>query len=173
MFKNIRYWLQKKLLSIPTPTAPKPGPILDHSVELVQEFERCRLKAYQDGGGVWTCGWGSTKDVTEGTVWTQDHADAVFLEDIAWVEDCIDENVTVPLIQPEYDALCSLIFNIGCPAFKKSTLLKHVNNLDMDLAAQQFAPWNKQTNKRTGRLEVVDGLTARRKAEKELFERSA
>ena len=141
----------------------------ERGISLIKSYEQCRLTAYlPTPNDKWTCGWGHVgPDVTEGTVWTQEHADRVFLDDIAWVEDCIDENVTVPLIQPEYDSLCSLIFNIGCTNFKKSTLLVKINNLAMDEAASQFLVWNRQAGK------VLPGLTARRAAEKELFERSA
>lgn len=147
----------------------------ERGIRLIQAYEECRLKAYlPTPNDKWTIGWGHTgPDVTEGTVWTQEHADQIFLEDIAWVEDCINENVTVPLIQPEYDAICSLVFRIGCPNFKTSTILKKINALAMDEAAMQFASWNKQRDKTTGQLVVLNGLTNRAKAEKELFERSA
>ena len=41
--------------------------------------EGLRLTAYQDQGGVWTCGYGCTGPlIIEGTVWTQDEADQMF-----------------------------------------------------------------------------------------------
>lgn len=46
--------------------------------------EGCRLAAYLDTRGNWTCGFGATgADVVEGTAWTQDRADARFAEDYA------------------------------------------------------------------------------------------
>ncbi len=29
---------------------------------LIKKFEGCKLESYKCSGGVWTCGWGSTKD---------------------------------------------------------------------------------------------------------------
>lgn len=45
------------------------------------------------------------------------------LNDLAKVERCIND-VRVPLIQNQYDALVSFTFNVGCNAFLNSTLLK-------------------------------------------------
>ena len=137
-------------------------------IALIQSYEKCRLRAYKPTpDDVWTCGWGSTKGVTQDTVWTQEEADARFLNDIEWVEACINQNVKVPLTQQEFDALCSLVFNIGCGAFKTSTLLHLLNAADYDGAAAQFAVWNRQKHV------VLAGLTKRRAAEAALFEDTA
>ena len=46
-----------------------------------QGNEGCRLTAYQDTLGIWTIGYGHTgPEVCEGLVWTQDQADAAFLQ---------------------------------------------------------------------------------------------
>lgn len=133
--------------------------------KLIKSYEQCRLRAYKPTpNDVWTCGWGSTEGVTESTVWTQEEADAAFLKDVEWVEECVNKAVTAQLTQNEFDALCSLCFNIGCTAFGKSTLVKMLNQGDYDAAAKQFARWDKQ------RGEVLAGLTRRRASEAELFE---
>lgn len=134
-------------------------------IELIQSFEKCRLRAYKPTpDDVWTCGWGSTKGVTEDTVWTQEEADARFLEDIAWVEACVNKAVTAQMTQNEFDALCSLCFNIGCTNFGKSSLVKALNNGDYDAAARHFSDWNKKNH-----VELA-GLTRRRAQEALLFE---
>jgi lysozyme len=126
-------------------------------IALIQSYEKCRLRAYlPTPNDVWTCGWGSTEGVTQHTVWTQDEADARFLADIAWVENCVNKAVTAQLTQNEFDALCSLCFNIGCPRFGSSSLVKALNNGDYDSAAKHFCDWNKQHG------EVLAGLTNRR-----------
>jgi lysozyme len=132
---------------------------------LIQEFEQCRLVAYKPTpDDVWTCGWGSTQGVTEDTVWTQEEADAHFMADLEWVEECVNKHVTAQLSQNEYDACCSLCFNIGCGAFKGSTLVRLLNQGDDDGAAAQFGRWNKQAGRE------LAGLTRRRAAEANLFE---
>ena len=131
---------------------------------LIQEYEQCRLEAYlPTPDDVWTCGWGSTEGVTEGTVWTQDEADAAFDKDVARFEDCVNDCVNVELTQNQFDALVSLAFNIGCKAFKDSTLVKMLNNNAYGEAADQFGRWNRQNGK------VLNGLTRRRRAERDLF----
>ena len=51
-------------------------------IDLIKRFESCRLTAYQDFGGVWTIGWGHTKDVCEGMTVSQNEADACLVTDL-------------------------------------------------------------------------------------------
>lgn len=133
-------------------------------IDFIKSFEQCRLTAYKPTpDDVWTCGWGSTKGVTESTCWTQEQADMALLQDVMEAEKCVGKCVRVPLTQNEFDALVSLTFNIGCGAFAGSTLLKLLNNYDYDGAAQQILRWDKQAGR------PLAGLTRRRQAEKEMF----
>ena len=138
------------------------GPV---GIALIKEYEQCRLRAYKPTpDDVWTCGWGSTEGVTQDTVWTQAEADAAFLKDLEWVQGCLDAHIHVPITQPETDALASLCYNIGCTAFKGSTLVRMINDSNFEDAGAQFLRWNKQAGKE------LAGLTRRREAEKKLFE---
>jgi hypothetical protein len=71
--------------------------------------------------------------------------------------------VKVPLTQNQFDALVSLVYNIGQTAFSNSTLLKKLNAKDYQGAADQFLRWNKGGGK------VMKGLVRRREAERALF----
>ena len=141
-------------------------------IDLIKNYERCRLRAYlPTPDDVWTIGFGHCgPDVDETTLWTQERADAAFLADIAWVERCVNKAVTAQVNQNEFDAMCSLCFNIGCTAFSGSTLVKLLNAADYDGASQAFMSWNKQRSKTTGKLEPVTGLTRRRAEETALFD---
>lgn len=133
--------------------------------ELIKSFENCELKAYPDEGGVWTIGWGHTgHEVVKGLVWSQAKADATLVEDVRGAEKCVNLHVTVPLTQGEFDALVSLVFNIGDKQFITSTLLRLLNNSDYDGAAAQILRWDHDNGKK------VAGLTRRRKEEHDLFE---
>lgn len=48
-----------------------------------------------------------------------------------------------PLSQNQFDALVSLVFNIGVDAFLKSTVLRKLNAHDYAAAAAGFAAWDK------------------------------
>jgi len=133
---------------------------------LIKSYEKCRLEAYlPTPNDKWTIGWGHTGPyIGPDIVWTQEEADSVFLDDIAWVEECVNKAVTAVVNQNEFDALCSLCFNIGCTAFGKSTLVKLLNAADYDGASKQFSRWSKQNG-----VELA-GLVKRRAAEAVLFE---
>ncbi len=137
-------------------------------IALIKSFEQCRLSAYlPTPNDVPTIGWGTTDGVSLGDTCTQEEADAWFLEDLAWVQDCLDAHIHVPITQHETDALASLCYNIGCEQFRKSTLVRLLNESDFDGAAKQFLRWNKQDG------HELKGLTVRREAEQELFEDNA
>jgi len=132
--------------------------------DLIKASEGFKLNAYQDGGGVWTVGYGSTgSDIKEGTVWTVEDCERRLRLDLLMIEKDIGELVKVPLTQSQISALCSFIYNVGYGAFKKSTLLKKLNEKDYEGAANELPRWNKDNGK------VVKGLSIRRAKEREIF----
>ena len=138
--------------------------ISDEGLELIKKFEGLRLVAYQDSIGMWTCGYGHTRDVQKELHCTEAIADAWLKEDVHHAETCINNSVSVPLTQGEFDALVSFVFNLGCAKFRGSTLLRKLNDGDYDGASAEFSRWDKAGGK------VLAGLTARREAEAKRFE---
>lgn len=140
------------------------------NIELIKEHEGLRLNAYMPTpNDVWTIGYGHTKTAKKGMVITAKQAEDLLYQDLAWVEKVIADKVKVDLTQNQYDALASLIFNIGGTAFGKSTVLKRLNAKDYKGAADAFLMWNKQKDKATGKLKPLNGLTRRRGEERSLF----
>lgn len=109
----------------------------------LKTYERLSLQAYKDQGGEWTIGWGHTgPEVKDGLGWTQKQCTAQFDRDVAErAEVHVNEAVKVPLSQGQFDALCSLCFNIGGSRFRGSTLVKKLNAGDVLGAARQFVRW--------------------------------
>jgi lysozyme len=147
-------------------------------VNLIKSFEGLH-KVAEDGmvhsyrcvAGKWTIGYGSTKGVRSGMRITKEEAEARLREDLKWCEDTVKRNVEVPLTQNQFDALVSLIFNIGGPNFQSSTLLKKLNKGLYAEVPEQMMRWNKARVE--GELTVVRGLTRRRTAEAALFSMDA
>ncbi len=134
------------------------------NIEMIKKHESLRLDAYlPTPNDVWTIGYGHTKTAKPGMKITAAKAEELLCGDLAWVEASIAKNVKVPLTQNQYDALASLIYNIGATAFAKSTLLKMLNQGDYHGAADQFLRWDKQKGK------TLRGLTRRREEERMLF----
>jgi lysozyme len=137
----------------------------EEGMALIKSFEKCRLKAYQDSGGVWTIGWGHTgPEVHEGLVWTQEQADEEFAKDTAWAVGTVNDHVHVSLSQDQFDALVSFVFNCGWSAFKNSTLLRKLNDGYYDLAGAELLKWVKDDGV------IVKGLVRRRAAELSLYQ---
>lgn len=136
----------------------------EQGLERIQDLEGTRYVAYYDGGGVLTNGVGHTgDDVFEGQRVGQAQVMAWLQEDVKDAEESVTKNVTVPLTQNQFDALVSLVFNIGGGAFASSTLLRKLNDKDYEGAAKQFPRWNKDNGK------TISGLTKRRLLEQAVF----
>lgn len=136
--------------------------------DLIRHFEGLRLSTYKDVAGNLTIGYGHVgPDVVPGRTITEPEADRIFIYDLQRFEQAVLKVVKVRIHQHQFDAVCSLAFNIGAEAFSDSTLLKRLNERSIDAAAEEFLRWNKATV--NGRKVSVAGLTKRRKAERELF----
>lgn len=135
--------------------------------KFIQNFEGLRLEAYLCPSGVWTIGFGHTAGVKKGQKITLQQAESFFNKDIFSFENAVNTLVKVPLTQGQFDALVSFAFNCGIGNFRSSTLLKLLNQGDYKGAGEQFLVWNKI--KKNGKLLSCEGLTNRRKAEKEMF----
>jgi len=133
-------------------------------LHLTEQFESCRLTAYQDTSGVWTIGWGHIAGVKQGDTCTSDQADAWLQQDIQWAASVVNRAVRVSLTQQEFDALTDFVFNVGSGAFYKSTMLCLLNAGDYQGAADQFDLWDRSGGK------VVAGLLRRRQEETQEFE---
>ena len=135
----------------------------ERGTEILKYFEGCKLTAYQDSVGVWTIGYGHTKGVYNGMTITQEEAEQMLLTELEEYEGYIENMVTVPLTQNQFDALVVWIYNLGPTNFKNSTLLKELNAGNYNAAGQEITRWNKAGGK------VLAGLVKRREAEAELF----
>lgn len=135
----------------------------DAGYALTKHFEGCKLRAYQDTGGVWSNGYGNTHGVVPFTTITQAKADADLKANIQTAADAVNKLVKVPLTQGQFDALVDFVFNLGADAFARSTLLKLVNAGRMDAAAGEFARWIYDNGT------PLPGLMRRRAAEANLF----
>lgn len=133
-------------------------------LDLIKSFEKLRYQAYQDQRGIWTCGWGHTgPEITEFTTCDDQKADLWLIQDTYNAVHAVINSLDVAVNQNQFDALCSLCFNIGAGAFAHSTLLSRLNQHDTAGAADQFNLWNHVDG------QVSAGLTERRAAEKALF----
>ena len=131
---------------------------------LIKKFEGCELKAYQCSAGVWTIGYGHTKDVVEGMEITQEQAEQMLVDELHEYESYINKYVTVALSQNQFDALVSWVYNLGPANLKASTMLKVLNDGKYEDVPYQMKRWNKAGGK------VLDGLIRRREAEALLYQ---
>lgn len=134
-------------------------------LELIKEFEGCRLTAYKPVATekYWTIGWGHYgADVVKGMTITQARADALLLEDVADSVAVVNNPnycpITASLNQNQFDALVSFCFNCGAGNLK---------TLCANRTAAQIAEKIPAYNKAGGN--VLNGLVRRRAAEVKLF----
>mgnify|MGYP001298266359 CR=1 FL=1 len=138
--------------------------ISEEGKSLIKKFEGCVLDSYQDAVGVWTIGFGHTKNVKKGDTWSQSHAEEMLDAELIEYEDYIHEYVKVDLTQNQFDALVSWCYNLGPNSLKKSTMLKVLNKGNHQEVPHQIKRWNKAGGK------VLEGLVRRREAEAVMFE---
>lgn len=131
----------------------------DDGIKRLEVREGLRLRAYLDVKGIPTIGVGHTSPgICLGLVWTPQQAEDALRKDLKRCEDCINLYCCTKLTQFQFDALVSFVFNVGCDAFMHSTMLRKLNQGDIDGAAKEFDRWH-----------IPPAVTERRNTEKQQF----
>jgi lysozyme len=143
--------------------------ISEEGKALIKKFEGCELEAYQCPAQIgtkdqWTIGYGHTKNVQENDHWSQHYAETMLDIELEEYEGYINDLVTVPLQQHQFDALVAWVYNLGVGNLLSSTLLVKLNAGEYEDIPHEIQRWNKAAG------EVLEGLVRRRKAEALLFE---
>jgi lysozyme len=143
--------------------------ITDEGLALIKRFEGCKLEPYECSANVPTVGYGATYAMDGQRVTlcdapiTQEQANELFERDIKHFSQRVDGMIGVPVSPSQFSALVSLAYNIGCGDLKTSTLLRKLNLLDYQGAADEFPKWRRAGG------EIIQGLVNRRAKERDLF----
>ena len=146
-------------------------------VELIKNFEGFSDKLYNDPAGHCTVGYGTlvhrgncdgqTSEQPYDSGVTKERAADLLTQEAGGFAGTINNKVTVPLNQNQFDALVSFVYNVGPGNFEKSTLLKLLNQGKYDAVPAELKKWTKA--RQNGQLVDLPGLVKRRAAEADLF----
>ena len=137
-------------------------------LNLLESFEGWRAQAYRDATGIWTIGYGHTSmagapEVHPGMVISRQEGTAILMRDLEKFAEAIRPHIKVELNPNQFSALLSFAFNVGPANFRKSSVLRYVNQKRFAEVPARLALWTKAGGK------VLRGLSRRRAAEGALF----
>ncbi|HVI43989.1 MAG TPA: glucosaminidase domain-containing protein [Chitinophaga sp.] len=149
-------------------------------VDLIKRLEGFRAQKYNDQAGHCTIGYGTllhkgncNGDASEqpyaGGI-TEQRATQLLQERLTTFQEAVNSRVTVTLNQNQFDALVSFVYNVGTENFRRSTLLRLLNQGNYGAVPTEMRKWVKV--RRNGQLVDSQGLINRRNAEIELFNRA-
>ena len=141
--------------------------ISDVGLRLIKAYEGFRPVDVELMSGQRVAGYGHRVMNGESLHLSEKKAEDLLKRDLAPYEAMINDSVFAPLSQGQFDALCSLAFNIGPKKFLESDVVRALNNGRVLDAANGFDVWRK--GEINGQSYVVDALVRRRTAEKVLF----
>ncbi|MBD5405082.1 lysozyme [bacterium] len=107
---------------------------------LIKKYEGCYLSSYKCPAGVWTIGYGTTYinglPVCEGMSITKDRAETLLNK---WIENEVMPYISdLNLKGKQLEAIISLVYNVGGPAFKKSKLRQAIINKDFEAVCREW-----------------------------------
>ena len=135
--------------------------ISSKGLELIKQFEGCRLTAYRCPAGVLTIGYGHTgSDVKEGMKISQKKAEELLKKDLAKFEKhVLTYDKKYNWNQNQFDAMVSFAYNIGSIHQLTNNGTRTIEQISTKITAYNKAGGN-----------VLEGLTRRRAEEKKLFD---
>lgn len=143
--------------------------MIKEGVDLVSAFEGFSSKPYLCPAGVWTIGFGTTRFPNGFKVTkyepecTREEAEAWLHHELERAEYYVLKYTNVFLNEYQLAALASFVYNLGCGAFRASTLRRRINAVDWYDVPYQMSRWNKAGGR------VLNGLVRRREAEVDLW----
>jgi lysozyme len=140
----------------------------EDGLALIRRFEGLRTRAYRCPAGVWTIGYGHTEQagppkVSSGTEITEAKAEEILRADVENFATGVSTCLKRDLEPAQFAALVSFAFNVGLGNFRRSSVLRAVNDGNFAAVPRRLLMWNKANGR------VLPGLVSRRAAEAELF----
>ena len=130
-------------------------------VVLIKSFEGFRPRAVRDEDGRWVIGYGHTASAREGLTVSEQDAELLLQYDLLPVVKALNERVSAPLNQHQFDALASFAISVGVDRFLASDVLQRLNEGHAGEAADALIGWPESTS--------PDARLRRRAAERALF----
>lgn len=130
-------------------------------VVLIKSFEGFRPRAVRDEDGRWVIGYGHTASAREGSTVGEKDAELLLQYDLLPVVKALNERVSTPLNQHQFDALASFAISVGVDRFLASDVLQRLNEGHAGEAADALIGWPEAM--------PPDAHLRRRAAERALF----
>ena len=143
--------------------------ISQQGVDLIKQFEGCRLKPYLCPAKKWTVGYGhvlgngATLAEADNRLFTKEEVDVLLRTDLERFELGVLRYCTVHLSQSQFDALVSWSYNLGLGTLQRSTMRQKILRKDGEAASKELLKYDKVGGR------PLKGLTRRRQAEYRLF----
>jgi lysozyme len=144
------------------PAAPRKK-VSREGLVLIKSFEGFQPRAWRRPDGRWAIGYGHTRSAREGLTVSEADAELLLQYDLLPVVGALNDRVSRPLNQHQFDALASFALSVGLDAFLASDVLAALNAEGPEGAARALG----------ARSEVDPALARagrRRHAERALFE---
>ena len=139
---------------------------MTYAIDLIKKYEGLKGVPYKDAVGIPTIGYGTTvyPDGTKVSMKdkpiTKEKAEALLLDYV--INQILPDIRDLGLTSNQEAAVCSLVYNIGMPAFKKSKCYKAIKAKDWETVFKNW-DWCKGGGK------FLKGLAKRRAEEMFLF----
>jgi lysozyme len=145
--------------------------ISQQGIDLIKQFEGCKLKPYLCPAKKWTVGYGhvlgngATLAEADNRTFTKEEVDVLLRNDLRRFESGVQRLCPVPLIKRQhvFDCLTSFAYNLGLGTLQRSTLRQKILRKDGEGAAKELLRYDKVGGR------PLKGLTRRRQAEYRLF----
>jgi len=122
--------------------------ISSQGISFITQLEGKKNKAYKDSKGLMTIGVGHLIKPNESYLLNKTLTDKeindLLKKDLIKFENVVNDTITVPLNQNQFDSLVSIAFNIGDSGFKNSTFAKLINQkADKEKIYKSISLWKK------------------------------
>jgi len=131
---------------------------------LIKSFEGFRPRTVRRRDGVPVIGYGHVKSARPGATISEAEAELLLQYDLLPIVEAINNRVSIPLNQHQFDALASFIFSVGVQRFEGSDVLEQLNAGAPARAAEALSGWPDRVQP------PVDAPYRRRSAERALFD---
>ena len=128
----------------------------------VANFEGKELTGYVDPVGIETACYGHTKTAQAGKRYTEDECLNLLAQDLAEHNKQLMSVVAVSLSQGEHMAYLSFIYNVGAGNFRRSSLLRYLNENQRNRACDELSRWVYAKGRK------LTGLVKRREQERQM-----